>query len=77
MSRDEQHEQEPQRLGEAAQVMAAEDVDEHRDKDPDPDDPQKENEHRPEKVQYHFCSFAPGRIWAGGAAGSLFSPVLG
>jgi hypothetical protein len=60
--RDEQHEQEPSGLGPAGQVMTAEDVDKHHDQDPDPDHPQKENEHRPEKVQqrigrigqYHF-----------------------
>src|SRR5262245_59490653 len=39
--RDEQHEQEPQRLRPAGQVMAAEDVDEDPDQDPDPDDPQE------------------------------------
>jgi hypothetical protein len=50
--------------------MTAEDVDEHHDQDPDPDHPQKENEHRPENVQqrigrigqWHFSSFAPGRL---------------
>jgi hypothetical protein len=45
--RDEQHEQEPQGLGSAGQVMTAEDVDEHHDQDPDPENLQKEDEHRP------------------------------
>ena len=39
--RDEQHEQEPQGLGPAGQVPAAEDVDEDPDQDPDPDHPQE------------------------------------
>jgi hypothetical protein len=49
--RDEQHEQEPQGLGPARQVMASEDVKKHHDQDPDPDHPQKELKHRPENVQ--------------------------
>src|SRR4029077_2195310 len=68
--RDEQHEQEPQRLGPPGQVTAAEDVDEDPDQDPDPDDPQEQLEYRPEDVQQrigrigsyrHSFSFAPGR----------------
>src|SRR5690348_10748557 len=46
--RDEQHEQEPQRLGPAGQVMAAEDVDEDVDQDPDPEHPEEDLEDRPE-----------------------------
>src|SRR4029077_20960745 len=68
--RDEQHEQEPQRLGPPGQVTAAEDVNEDPDQDPDPDDPQEQLEYRPEDVQQrigrigsyrHSFSFAPGR----------------
>jgi len=35
--RDEQHEEEPQSLGQAGQIRAAEDIDEHLDQDPEPD----------------------------------------
>src|SRR5690349_24016387 len=46
--RDEQHEQEPQGLRPAGQVMAAEDVDEDVDQDPDPEHPEEDLEDRPE-----------------------------
>src|SRR5271165_4172839 len=46
--RDEQHEDEPQRLRATRQVVAAEDVDEDVDQDPDPDHPQEDLEDRPE-----------------------------
>src|SRR5215467_5156516 len=46
--RDEQHEQEPQRLAPAGQVLAAEDVDEHGDQDPEPDHEQEDLQDRPE-----------------------------
>src|SRR5271157_3846617 len=49
--RDEEHEQEPEGLGPAAQVMAAEDVDEYVDQDPDPDHPQDDLDDRPEYIK--------------------------
>src|SRR5580693_2196371 len=61
--RDEQHEHEPQGLGPAGQITAAEDVDEHRDQDPEPDNPQEDLENGPENVQkriIHSFSFTPG-----------------
>ncbi len=50
--REEQDEHEPQGLGPAGQVMAAEDVDDDGDQDPEPDHPQEDHEDRPEHVQY-------------------------
>ena len=49
--REDQYEQEPQRLGAAGQVMTAEDVDEYRNQGPDPDSPNENLENRPENVQ--------------------------
>jgi hypothetical protein len=40
----------PQRLGEPTQVVAAEDVREHDDQQPDPDEEQEEPEHRQENL---------------------------
>jgi hypothetical protein len=49
--RDDEHEQEPEGLGPAAQVTAAEDVDEYVDQDPDPDHPQDDLDDRPEDIK--------------------------
>ena len=46
----EHHQQHPDHLAHAAEVPAAEDVDEHRDRQPDPDDPEKEDQERPEHL---------------------------
>ena len=40
-----------QRLGQSAQVVAAEDVDEDHEDDVDPDEEQEDLEHRPEDVE--------------------------
>src|SRR5215471_19937241 len=50
--REEQDEDEPQRLGPTGQVMAAEKVDEYGDQDPEPDHPQEDHQDRPERTQY-------------------------
>ena len=44
------HEDHPQRLRPARQVVAAEDAGEHHDQDPDPDEEQEEPEERPEDL---------------------------
>src|SRR3984957_10239303 len=44
---DEDH---PERLGPAAQVVAAEDVEEHHEREPDPDDEEKEVQDRQERI---------------------------
>ena len=49
--RDEQHENEPQCLRPAGQVMAAEDVDEDIDQNPDPEHPEEDLEDRPERPE--------------------------
>ena len=49
--RQEDHEEQPQRLGEAAHLVAAEDVHDHVEQGHQPDDPQEEYEHRPEDAQ--------------------------
>jgi hypothetical protein len=45
------HEHHPRRLAPAADVVAAEQVSEHRDDDPEPDHPAEEDDDRPEDVQ--------------------------
>src|SRR5690348_15345053 len=49
--RNEQHEDEPQCLGPAGQVMAAEDIDEDIDQNPDPEHPEEDLENRPERPE--------------------------
>jgi hypothetical protein len=50
---DEDH---PERLGEAADVVAAEHVDQDGDHDPDPDHPDEEDDHRPKNVRERIVS---------------------
>ena len=50
--RHDDHEDRPQRLGPAAHVVAAEDVDDHPEQQDDPGDPQEQPQHRPEHAEY-------------------------
>src|SRR5262249_45706966 len=50
--REEQDEDEPQGLGPAGQVTAAEQVYEYGDQYPEPDHPQEDHQDRPERAQY-------------------------
>src|SRR5207302_1118757 len=69
----------PDHLAHAAEVPAAEDVDEHRDRQPDPDDPEEEDQERPEDLaitescQHRKppCVYLPGRVapWSGQGEG--------
>jgi hypothetical protein len=48
--REDDDEDDPDRLGESTHVVAAEDVREHQDQQPDPDDEEEEVEHRQEDL---------------------------
>ena len=60
--RHDDHEDHPQRLGPAAQVVAAEDVGDHPEQHHDPGDPEEPDQHRPEHAEQRIVVTEHGHL---------------